>query len=353
MEHMTDNELKNECKVTIGMPLYNVEDYVRQSLTCALEQDLDNVEILVVDDCGKDKSLEIVKEIQKNHHKGNSIRIINHHENLGIGAVRNTILKEARGKYLFFLDSDDLIPSFALRVLYTNAETHKAEVTYGSTNVIEEDKTSPFMQLTQRYLEGEDALVLYIYNDIRENLLNSVWNILIRTDFIRNNNLTFPLYRGGEDWFFNEQMQPKVTRALLLPDITYYYRKRPNSLMNFQKRDTISIREAFGSIRGIDEKKNYCQALKYKPYYDRKCAKTMKRAFYSVCGIINHRHQFDGEISNKQLRHAMRHPASLCTILRFKHQKTLNLLFWFMGELPSNLAVAIVTVFGKRKGLIR
>ncbi len=247
---------EKEYKVTIGMPLYNVEDYVRQSLMCALEQDLDDVEILIVDDCGTDKSLDIVKEMQATHPKGSCIRIVSHHENLGIGAARNTILREARGKYLFFQDSDDLITPSSLRILYTNAESHEAEVTYGSTCAIEGDKTYPLIQLTQRYLEGEDSLALYIYNDIRENILNSVWNILIRMDFIRKNNIVFPLYRGGEDSIFNEQMQPQVTSAVLLPDVTYYYRKRSNSLMKFQKRDTISISEALGSIKGADEKKN-------------------------------------------------------------------------------------------------
>ncbi len=93
--------------------------------------------------------------------------------------------------------------------------------------------------------------------------------------------------------------------------------------------------------------------MKDKLYYDRKCAKTMKRLFYCACGIIKHRHQFDGDISNKQIRHAMKHPANLCTILRFKHQKSINLLFWFIGVLPSNISVAVITFLGKRKGFIK
>ena len=344
---------EKEYKVTIGMPIYNVEDYARQSLTCALEQDLDDIEILVVDDCGTDKSMDIVREMQVNHPNGERIRIVCHPHNLGIGAVRNTILREAKGKYLFFQDSDDLIPTTALRVLYNNAESHEAEVTYGSTYVIEEDKISPFLVLPQCYLNGEDSLALYIYNDIYENLLNAVWNILIRTDFIKRNNFVFPLYKGGEDAFFNEQMQPKVKSAVLLSDITYYYRKRSNSLMNFQARDTINISEALESLKKCEEKKKYCQVLADKQYYDRKCAKTMKRIFFSVCGILKHRHQLNGKISNRILRDTIKHPADLSTILKFKHQKGINLIIYFIGVLPSYISVALMIFLGKRKGYIK
>ena len=96
--------------VTIGIPVYNVEHYIRRSLDSALNQQFQgSIELLILDDCSTDKSMNVVREIKENHPKGHHIRIINHHDNLGIGISRNEIIDNAQGKYLFFLDADDFI----------------------------------------------------------------------------------------------------------------------------------------------------------------------------------------------------------------------------------------------------
>lgn len=342
-----------QIKVTIGMPVYQVEDYVRESLKCALEQDLDPIEILIVDDCGTDSSMDIVKQMQKEHPNGERIRIIKHQKNLGIAEGRNTIIREAKGKYIFFQDSDDLINTNSLSSLFQAAEEYQAELTYGSTNIRENNIEKPFITLPHKIMIGEDALCNYIYSDIHENIPYSIWNILIRTDFLRNHHFTFPRFKVGEDLLFNEQIQPKVSRAILLPQITYHYLKRPNSLMQFQKRDTISVTEAEDSLHFSEIQKKYCHLSKGKPYYDRKCAKTMKGIFYSVCGILKHRHQLTGTISNQAIRNSMSHPAHLLEILSFKHQRSINLMFWLMGFLPPFFSIALIRFIGKKKGFIK
>lgn len=342
-----------QIKVTIGMPVYQVEDYVRNSLKCALEQDLDPIEILIIDDCGTDSSMDIVKQMQREHPNGERIRIIKHQNNLGVAEGRNTIIREARGKYIFFQDSDDLINTDSLSCLYQAAEDYQAELTYGSTNIIENNHEKPFITLPYKILIGEDALCNYIYSDIHENIPYSIWNILIRTDFLRNHHFTFPDFKAGEDLLFNEQMQPKVSRAILLPQITYHYLKRPNSLMQFQKRESINVKEAEDSLRISIIQKNYCRIVKEKPYYDLKCAKTMKGVFYSVCGILKHRHQLTGTISDKAIRDSMSHPAHFLDILSFKHLRAINLTFWLMGILPPFFSIALIKFVGKKKGFIK
>lgn len=340
-------------KVTIGMPVYNVEDYIKPSLMCALEQDLDDIEILIIDDCGSDSSMDIIRQMQQAHPHGGRIRIVKHERNLGVAEGRNTILREARGKYIFFQDSDDFIEKNTLSILYHAAEEHGAEVTYGSTYIRENGSDRPYMVFNNTVLKGADALANYIYNDIHENIPNSIWNILILTDFVRQHHISFPNFRRGEDLMFNEQLQPLVTCAVLLPDVTYYYQKRPNSLMSFQSRDVIDVKEVESSLRFSEMQKQYCQALSSKPYYDRKCAKTMKMIFYSVCGILKHRHQLTGNVSDKAIRDSMRHPASLLTIMRFRQQKGTNLMFWLMGVLPAKCSVAAMKAIGRKKGYIK
>lgn len=124
----------NELQITIGMPVYHVEKYVRKSLLSALDQDFTlPYEILIVDDCGTDRSMDIVHEVISQHPSGDKVRIIRHDKNLGLGEARNTIIRNAKGKYLFFLDSDDWIFSNSLSVLYAKAEETQAEVTCGSS----------------------------------------------------------------------------------------------------------------------------------------------------------------------------------------------------------------------------
>ena len=94
-------------EVTIGIPVYNVEKYIRSSLDSALAQTFESIEFLILDDCGTDKSIDIVKEYQQTHPRGKDIRIVRQPHNMGIGETRNRILDETRTKYLYMLDSDD------------------------------------------------------------------------------------------------------------------------------------------------------------------------------------------------------------------------------------------------------
>ena len=350
---MTSNN-GSSISVTIGMPVYNVERYIKASLLSALEQDFGNIEILIVDDCGTDSSMKIIQLLKDSHPKGDSIRIVHHESNKGVGAARNTILHEARGKYILFLDSDDILAPTAISTLYKAAEEEKAEVTYGSAKVRETDgKVYNYFTLPRRVLSGKDALVNYIYGDISQNIPYYVWNILFLNSFIRDNNLVFPSFKAGEDVLFNELLQPKVTKAVLLPDVTYLYLKRPNSLMRFQYREIIGIEEARNSIRYSEMQKEICQELRNRPYYAGKCAKTMKEVFYRVCGILKHRHQLTGKIDNRDLRDMMRHPAPLKDILSFKQQKMINILFWSLGKLPPGISISIIKIIGKKKGYIK
>lgn len=343
----------SEYKVTIGIPVFQVEKYIKATLTTALEQDFNDLEILIVDDCGNDKSMDIIRNMQNSHPKGKCIHIIQHPENRGAAEARNTIIKNAMGKYIYFLDSDDLVKKSTISTLYRSAEEVDAEVTYGSMTICDENEEKYSVILPSITLIGKDALGNYIYSNIYKNLPDSSCNILIRTDFLHKNHILYPDFKIGEDLMFNELLQPKVTRAVLLSDITYYYVRHPNSLMNFQSRNIIDIKEVYGSLKYSELQKEICLSLKHKPYYSGKCAKTMKSIFYSACGILKHRQQLNGKISNKEIRNLMQHPADFSEILKFKQQRNINLLFWLMGVLPPALSVSIMKVLGKRLGYIK
>ena len=100
--------------VTIGMPVFRSEPYIRQALESALAQTYPSIEFLIVDDCGDDGSMEIVSELCKSHSRGTDIRILTHTLNEGVSASRNHLIDEAKGDYLYFMDSDDVIAENAV-----------------------------------------------------------------------------------------------------------------------------------------------------------------------------------------------------------------------------------------------
>ncbi len=93
-------------KVSVLIPIYKVEAYVEQCLGSVLSQTYSNLEIILLDDASPDRSMEIVESLIKNEN-GHSLRILKHSQNKGQAVVRRSLVEEARGEYLLFLDSDD------------------------------------------------------------------------------------------------------------------------------------------------------------------------------------------------------------------------------------------------------
>ena len=350
--------MADKYEVTIGIPVYNVDKYIKKSILSALDQTFEgSIEILVLNDCATDKSIDIVEGFKKTHPKGRNIHIINHTTNLGVGIARNSIIKNAQGKYLFFLDSDDYITNDCIQKLYTQAETHHAEVVYGSvatvnTNGVKVDIGCNYLSQPYKLLERKDSLASYAFQNLHENLRNYVWNTLFRYDFLIKHNLKFPEIRFHEDVIFSTDMVPLVEKCVLLPDITYYYVIRNHSLSNLQGRTKIDLDEILEFINIYTYVKNKNKTLKNKPYYEARCARSMTQMLYIVSGVIKNRKIVSPPLKNNILKKAMIHPATLSEIMNFRRFKLANLAFYSLGVLPSWLTVTIITIVAKYKHLL-
>ena len=263
---------KYKYKVTIGMPVYCVEQYIRKCLLSVLNQTFkDNIEIIVIDDHGSDRSMDIIKELQISHPKGNNIRIITQPQNMGCWAARNRILEEAQGEYIMLMDSDDYISEDCVEKLYTQAIQHQVEVVYGSvlpvnTNGENIDIGQDFLNQPYLVLKGNDALANYANKSIHPTLRDFIWNILFRHDFIERKHIRFKQARFNDDMICSCDLIPLVSSAVLIPDHTYYYVIRDNSLSNYQHRKEIKLDEIHEFIRIYTYLKNKCLELKDKSY---------------------------------------------------------------------------------------
>ena len=344
--------------ITIGMPVYGVEKYIRKCLTSVLNQTFNgNLEILVVDDLGPDSSMDIVREIQASHPKGNLIKILTQSHNMGCWAARNRILDEAQGEYLLLVDSDDYLSEDAIEKMYNAAETYKAEAVYGSVeSVDEEGNPANFsqgdMKLPFKTLLNKDELASYANQNLHATLYNFIWNVLLRMDFLKKHRLRFRETRFADDILFETDMQPLIERAVLLPDDTYYYVLRPGSLSNYQHRNIIKLEEIEQYIKIYSCIKNQVHELKNKPYYEIRCAKVMIYMFYIICGAIKNRDKITPYLSDTKICNAMKHPIRFDEIIRFKKYRFTNLTFWFIGSLPASLSVFALRMLGKHKKLL-
>ena len=335
--------------VTIGIPVYNVGLYIEKCLLSVLNQTYQNLEIIMVDDCGTDNSMQIVAEIQNIHPNGSWIRVIKHTHNKGLGEARNTVIDNAQGKYVYFVDSDDYIEPHTIELMLKQAEKYRTDLVMASLRkvVLGTGEELPTLQYSSfNLIEGKDAFANYLCQDLRWHIAVTACNIMFLLDFLNRHHLRFAA-RKDEDSLFLSDYYSEVERAVLLPDITYNYLIRPGSIMGNQLRKVIpisEIRERFKTDAKITER---CKRLKGRSFYDAHCARVVKHKFRAVCVAIKHRHRFSEPLSNSEIKKELTHPASLLQILQFKRYKYFNLLFFTLSKLPPFILVNISYVIGK------
>lgn len=339
----------NKPLVTIGIPVYNVEAYIEKCLASALEQTYESLELLIIDDCGSDNSIQIVEDFKEKHSRGGQIRIARHVHNKGLGEARNTAIANAKGKYIYFLDSDDYIEKDTIELMVEEAEQNLADAVFASSRKIvygSNVEMPTFVYSKKEVIKGEDAFPRYLCQDLRWHIGINAWNILFSLEFLHANNLLFAA-RKDEDALFLSDFYSEIKCAVLLPNVTYNYILRPGSIMGNQARDhipTAEIRERFLTDSRMTKR---CARLRSRSFYDAHCARVMKHKFRAVCVALRHRHRFTEPLSSSEIREELRHPASWNDIIRFKRYRLFHIFFYLLSIMPPKLFVGISYLVGK------
>lgn len=341
-------------EVTIGIPVYNVEKYIRLAMDSALAQTFESIEYLICDDCGTDSSMDIIREYQKTHPRGKDIRIVCQPRNMGIGEVRNRIVKEAQGRYLFFLDGDDIITVNAIHLLYEAAQNNNAQVVYGSHRRIEfldgKEKETLY-QYSAMQFSKKDEFASWVYR-CYDGIQATTWNILIDLAFLRSCNLHFEPISYWEDFAFMMLFPVYVSRAVLLPDITYSYYCRNHSLSNFQSRSQIKKSEIEMTCHAINKVKMQLYGFSDKFYFPRLFNKIVMTDFYLACAIFKNTDIINPSFSHREIHSLLQFPFSFMQCVKSVGRFYSNLLFIILSKFPSVLSVIIIKLLGKYKGLI-
>ena len=337
--------------VTIGISVYKSADYIGSAMESALAQSYPSIEFLIVDDAGKDGSMDIVQNFQETHHRGKDIHLITHQKNKGVSVSRNEIIEQAQGDYLFFMDSDDVIAPNTISLLMQNIRQYDAEIVFGSYEKIETTGKRVVYQYPSLQLLEKDALASFAYRKYA-GIQASACNYLVNTSLLRENHLRFIDIDYWEDLVFTFDLVTYISKAVLLPDITYTYLCREGSLSHYQQRKNISKDEIMQNVKAINHLKHTSSILYNKVYYPQRCFNIVMTDFYIACNILKRRNDIQPSISNKEIKMMMLHPATWNQICHFKHSRFSNLTLYCIGKLPASLCVSTIWLLGKMKKLI-
>ncbi|MDR3260120.1 MAG: glycosyltransferase [Fusobacteriaceae bacterium] len=255
-------------KVTLAMPVYNVEKYIERALLSALNQTFDSIEYLLIDDRGSDNSISLAKDIIKNHPRGKDVRIIVHEVNIGTGATKNTAIDNAQGEFLYFMDSDDEITPDCISILYNKMLENPVDFVAASHNVISSDEKIRDQVVFENCIieKGEFEVARSFY--LKEKIITTyTWNKLYDLNFLRQNNIRCIFHHLNEDIFFTYQVILNAQSCRFLSDIVYsYYEAVEYSTMSkMRKPFTQKMAEQFEEI--ISLKKDYSHNYRTYDFY--------------------------------------------------------------------------------------
>lgn len=334
--------------VTIGIPVYNVDAYISKSLDSALSQSYPSIEFLIVDDASSDLSAEIIRRFQMNHPRGTDIRLLSNPKNLGVSASRNRIIDEAQGEYLYFMDADDIIIENTISLLIQQIHQYRAEVAFGSYEKTEVSGNRTIFQYPDIQLLEEDSLACFAYRKFN-GIQASACNYLVKLSILREHRLHFIDANYWEDLVFTFDLVTYIRRAVLIPQITYYYLCHENSLSHYQARQEISKNEILSNVKTIDVLKTNTLRYSDKIYYPERCFIVMMTYFYIVCHILKRGKNIHPPFTYDEIRSFMSHPAKLKEICAFRHTRLKNLFLYFIGKLHPFLCVETIRCIAKMK----
>ncbi len=210
-------------KVSIIIPCYNSEKYLKTAIDSVINQSLKEIEIILIDDGSTDKTSTMLQHYKMDD---NRVELITHHSNKGLAIARNSGIENATGEYLFFVDSDDYIHPNSLEVLYEQAKREDLDILQ-SKYVLKKDGIKKVLQEDFVPLDKPLDGISYFHQNFFVSPM--AWGKLYNTDFIKQNSIKFP-DRYYEDMTFVFESISKAKRISnnLMP--TYVYQVRDDSI---------------------------------------------------------------------------------------------------------------------------
>ena len=234
-------------KISVIIPVYNTEKYLKRCLESIISQDFIDIEVIVVNDCSIDNSLNIIKVLMN---RDNRIKLINKQKNEGLSAARNSGIKIAKGEYILHIDSDDWIEKNYFLEVYEYAKNHNADIV-----------------ITDFYKDFDNGKLIYV-KDQEENigkeemlknifLMNSypsVWNKLIRRELYIKNKIFHPLGVSiGEDLYVTPKLIYFSKNILKYNKAFLHYIQNPNSMVRARFQNLNKVKDIYFVVKDLEK----------------------------------------------------------------------------------------------------
>ena len=235
-------------KVSVLMPVYNLEDYIEHAMESLFNQTLKDIEIVCVNDGSVDNSLKILRELES---KYDFIKVFSQ-ENKGAGPALNKCIEEATGEYIAFLDADDIyVDDDALERMYNYGVENNADMVAGNLKFVEDG--------TYRIIDADHyKRNLYRFCDKKTSIAPNQYGIpyafyknIFKREFLNKHNIRFPPYKRGVDTLFLARALVNVDRIYTIPVWLYGYNHGVGGGFNQKLSDYDFIRNFFKVFKGV------------------------------------------------------------------------------------------------------
>lgn len=225
--------------VTIAVPIYNVEKFVRECLHSIFELELGTlqVELLLLDDRSTDASMAVVARTLQSVPVGVSVRIVRHERNRGLAAARNSLIEAASADWLWFVDSDDYVDAGALQAMWAHVAPDTDAVMMDAWVVWDDGRRATRRignETVEKWVGWEATQALY-----SRKFPSFMWNKLVRTQCLRG--VTFYEGRTYEDLGLMGALLASMRQVVLVPYAGYYYRIRSGAITHGFKPGVVDI----------------------------------------------------------------------------------------------------------------
>lgn len=253
-------------KVSIIVPIYNVEQYLSQCIESFCRQTLEDIEIILVEDGSPDNCGAICDRFAE---KDSRIRVL-HKKNAGVGAARNDGIKLATGEYVIFVDSDDYIPEDAYEKMYNCAKENDADIVLADIYTVQDETVryikffeKPFVTTDRKFLDEVVKSAFYNHYCPMPPASGPAYgyggptNKLVRRSLVMDNDIWFDTSVKGvfDDVIYSAYILACAEKVAYITEPVYYYRLLENSITRTYKANMLEINAAiFASIEKFMEK---------------------------------------------------------------------------------------------------
>ncbi len=263
-------------KVSVIIPVYNVENYIAKCLESLISQTLKDIEIICVNDGSKDSSLEILNQYAQ---KDKRIVVFNQ-KNQGPGVARNLGIEKANGEYIAFVDSDDWLDSNALEILYSKAKTFDCDIVeFGFKEIYQDSGRVKFHKMKIKLPESK----IFNHNISASYLFGTILiacNKLFKASFIKNTGIKFAETRQAEDTIFTVSARVHAEKIIFVDKPFYNYLIRTGSAVNSQSNNNLDIIQSLECVKNLLIKEGLYQ--KYRTYFLKDAIKTLSTRYHAV-----------------------------------------------------------------------